>query len=140
MVSHFLILSAAAFSIAGDILQRNNFSIIQTFAEDTIAGFSFKQSMKRTMYIVMSQLRRKTKAAEAYEEEIDEAMRGMEDSDYDLWKATNDWEFSLKEKGSEVRAFHHFDYCSSDQVRISNTWYGKGSKFADVLELNEASI
>ncbi|KAK9015963.1 hypothetical protein V6N11_007050 [Hibiscus sabdariffa] len=38
----------------------------------------------------VSQLRGKTKASEAYEEEIDEAMRGMEDSYYDLWK-----EFSL---------------------------------------------
>ncbi|KAL4386914.1 hypothetical protein GQ457_09G018720 [Hibiscus cannabinus] len=83
----------------------------------------------------MSQLRRKTKAAEAYEEEIDEAMRGMEESDYDMWKGIYKCKIMIKEG-----AFHHFDYCSSDQVRISNTWYGKGSKFADVLELNEASI
>ncbi|KAK8641709.1 hypothetical protein V6N13_011087 [Hibiscus sabdariffa] len=41
---------------------------------------------------VMSQLRGETKAAEAYEEEIDEAMRGMEDSDYDLWEEWMGWE------------------------------------------------
>ncbi|KAK8626150.1 hypothetical protein V6N13_133802 [Hibiscus sabdariffa] len=44
------------------------------------------QTINEAYDIVMSQLRGKTKAAEAYEEEIDEAMRGMEDSYYDLWK------------------------------------------------------
>ncbi|KAK8508765.1 hypothetical protein V6N12_034870 [Hibiscus sabdariffa] len=44
------------------------------------------QTINEAYDIVMSQLRGKMKAAEAYEEEIDEAMRGMEDSDYDLWK------------------------------------------------------
>ncbi|KAK9000640.1 hypothetical protein V6N11_081129 [Hibiscus sabdariffa] len=48
------------------------------------------QTINEAYDIVMSQLRGKMKAAEAYEEEIDEAMRGMEDSDYDMWK-----EFSL---------------------------------------------
>ncbi|KAL4334805.1 hypothetical protein GQ457_07G032770 [Hibiscus cannabinus] len=50
------------------------------------------QTINEAYDIVMSQLRGETKAAEAYEEEIDEPMRGMEDSDYDLWEEWMGWE------------------------------------------------
>ncbi|KAK8690852.1 hypothetical protein V6N13_074378 [Hibiscus sabdariffa] len=56
---------------------------IQPGASESNVKKAFRQL---ALQIVMSQLKGKTKAAEAYEEEIDEAMRGMEDSDYDLWK------------------------------------------------------
>lgn len=43
------------------------------------------------MQILMSRLRGEPKAAEVYEEEIDEPMRGM-DSDWDLWEEWMGWE------------------------------------------------
>ncbi|KAB2028818.1 hypothetical protein ERO13_D05G119000v2 [Gossypium hirsutum] len=50
------------------------------------------QTINEAYDILMSRLRGETKAAEVYEEEIDEPMRGMDDSDWDLWEEWMGWE------------------------------------------------
>ncbi|GMI91930.1 translocon at the outer envelope membrane of chloroplasts 12, DNA J protein C22 [Hibiscus trionum] len=50
------------------------------------------QTINEAYDVFMSQLRGETKAAEAYEEEIDDAMRGMEESDWDMWEEWMGWE------------------------------------------------
>ncbi|XP_040949578.1 chaperone protein dnaJ 8, chloroplastic isoform X2 [Gossypium hirsutum] len=62
---------------------------IQPGASESEVKKAFRQL---ALQILMSRLRGETKAAEVYEEEIDEPMRGMDDSDWDLWEEWMGWE------------------------------------------------
>ncbi|KAE8710922.1 Chaperone protein dnaJ 8 [Hibiscus syriacus] len=64
------------------------------------------QTINAAYDIVMSQVRGETKATETLEEEIDEAMRGMEESDWDLWEEWMGWEGAgIRDYSSHVNPY-----------------------------------
>ncbi|KAH7547498.1 hypothetical protein FEM48_Zijuj01G0316400 [Ziziphus jujuba var. spinosa] len=83
-----------------------NCSITQTYAGETIVGCSFTESMKHTIthldawwdkLIVMSNLRGECTTQDMFDFEPsyqggDEPMRGMDDSDWDMWEEWMGWE------------------------------------------------